>query len=188
VTGPLFEQILAERAQMARSSATPRAELAHAIKQLITTVGLVQLSTVLASVSDRLPDALAAVIGRLVHGHLQLLAVHAAEVTARAIGLAVEAADVETAHGNVLLFARRVGPCAQDPRVELTGLLRALQGPEADVFGPCAGIATLAARIGLHGAVGRAIPGPSQVSTDTPRTPTTRPAPPPAGEEDCDAS
>lgn len=197
--GALFSRLLTQRAHAVLATTLPRAELAHAMRQLITTVGLVQLSGLLLAAAPALPDAAAAIAGAIARGHAQLLAVQAAEVTARAIGLAVSVADLEAAHANIHRQALAAGPLAEDPRAELTGRLRALQGPaeapcdpEHDVRGLCAGIALLAARIGLHGEIegetSPAIPRPPRVSADIRRTPTTRPAPPLGGEGDADAS
>lgn len=193
----LFSRLLTQRAHAVLATTLPRAELAHAMRQLITTVGLVQLSGVLLAAAPALPDAAAAIAAAIARGHAQLLAVQAAEVVARAVGLAVSVADLEAAHANIHRQALAAGPLAEDPRAELTGRLRALQGPaeapcdpEHDVGGLCAGIALLAARIGLHaeGEGAPAIPRPPRVFVDIPRTPTTRPAPPLAGEGDADAS
>lgn len=199
MSGGLFSRQLATRARAVLDTGRPEVELAHAMRALITVLGLVQLSGVLLSASRVLSDGAVEVVAAMARGHEQLLEVHAAEVTARAIGIAVQPADIEAAHANALRHARLLGPCASDPRAELTGRLRALLGPEGaprdperDVRGLCAGIAHLAARIGLFSEIDSdlpaGIPGPPGVSTDIRRTPTTRPAPPAEEEGDADAS
>lgn len=190
MSAELYTRTVERRRYAPLGAAYPRADLAHAMRQLITTLGLTQLSGALLLYPPALSDGAFALAERLALGHAQLLAVHAAEVTVRAVALAVAPLDLELAHANVHHQALALGRLEVDPRAQLTGRLRALLGPEhrpevhtqppqpedttREVRGLCAGVAILAARIGLS----LDTPRQPEISADSRRVATTRPAPP----------
>lgn len=185
----LFLRTLTERAELAVEAPPSLPELAHALKQLISVLGLAQLSSVLVAASEALPDGIVAVAERLAYGHGQLIAVHAADVTARAIVIATGGHAVSRAHASVFVEAAAAGPLRADPRPELTARLRALTGAHdaaTDLRGVCAGLALLSARLGVNVEI-----TPCGVVGDIRarlQTVSTRPAPPPNATEDSDAS
>lgn len=182
----LFERTFT--ALVAQTAPVALAELTHSLRQLIGVLGLAELSGVLVAASPVLPDAVGAVAERLAYGHAQLVAVHAAEVSARALILATAGIATGQAAAITLAQARQEGPVHIDPRRWFTQRVHLLTvtGGVLDVRGLCQELAVHAARIGVHlEDLSREL---SAATQGHPQTATTRPAPPCDDTEDSDAS